>query len=179
MLIPAKKEDTLWCKNQFLPMPSISPFTHYVMETQREYKQELSPYIKIYLWVMIAYSLVVIIHNIIIGVKHPAIGIEMLCVTLRIILNLADIVALIMILRKKSIGVWIYVSTAFFSVLLSMAYPLFMSPLVKYINILMKVGLLIVLNFKQNGLTGYQSLGMSKIDGRYIDEWLTGHKRYM
>lgn len=149
------------------------------METQREYKQELSPYIKIYLWVMIAYSLVVIIHNIIIGVNHPAIGIEMLCVTLRIILNLADIVALIMILRKKSIGVWIYVSTAFFSVLLSMAYPLFMSPLVKYINILMKVGLLIVLNFKQNGLTGYQSLGMSKIDGRYIDEWLTGHKRYM
>lgn len=149
------------------------------METQREYKQELSPYIKIYLWVMIAYSLVVIIHNIIIGVKHPAIGIEMLCVTLRIILNLADIVALIMILSKKSIGVWIYVSTAFFSVLLSMAYPLFMSPLVKYINILIKVGLLIVLNFKQNGLTGYQSLGMSKIDGRYIDEWLTGHKRYM
>lgn len=128
---------------------------------------------------MIAYSLVVIIHNIIIGVKHPAIGIEMLCVTLRIILNLADIIALIMILRKKSIGVWIYVSTAFFSVLLSMAYPLFMSPLVKYINILMKVGLLIVLNFKQNGLTGYQSLGMTKIDGRYIDEWLTGHKRYM
>ena len=42
---------------------------------------------------MIAYSLVVIIHNIIIGVKHPAIGIEMLCVTLRIILNLADIIA--------------------------------------------------------------------------------------
>ena len=47
------------------------------------------------------------------------------------------------------------------------------------INIIMKIGLLGVLNFKQNGLTGYQTLGMTKIDGRYIDEWITGRKRYM
>ena len=148
-------------------------------ETQRDYKQELSVNIKIYVWIMIAYSVVVIIHNIFLGLKNPHLSIPMLCTFLRVTLNLADIIALIIILRNKSIGVWIYVSTAFFSVLLSMAFPMFMSPLIKYINIIMKIGLLIVLNFKHNGLTGYQTLGMTKIDGRYIDEWITGRKRYM
>ena len=149
------------------------------LENQRDYKQELSVNIKIYVWIMIAYSAVALIVDIVLGLKNPHLSIHMLCTFLRVILIIADIIALIMILRKKSIGVWIYVSTAFFSVLLSMAFPEFMSPLIKYINILIKLGLLTVLNFKLNGLSGYQTLGMSKIDGRYIDEWITGRKRYM
>ena len=148
-------------------------------ETQRDYKQELSVNIKIYVWIMIAYSAVALIVDIVLGLKNLHLSIHMLCTFLRVTLIIADIIALIMILRKKSIGVWIYVSTAFFSVLLSMAFPMFMSPLIKYINILMKIGLLVVLNFKHNGLSGYQTLGMVKIDGKYIDEWITGRKRYM
>ena len=147
-------------------------------ENQRELKQELSIYIKIYIYIMMAYSLVVIIHNILFGLNNPNHFMPFICSFLRILLNLVDIIALIMIMRKKRIGVWIYVSTAFFSVLLSMAYPMFISPIIKYINTLMKIGLLLVLNFKQNGQSGYQTLGMTKIEGKYIDEWLTGRKRY-
>ena len=128
---------------------------------------------------MMAYSGIAFIFDIIFGFKTPHIGLPLLCATLRIIIILADIIALYLILRNKSIGVWIYVATAFFIVLLSMAFPMFMSPFIKYLNIAMKAGLLIMLYLKHDGLTGYQTLGMAKIDGRYIDEWISGRKRYM
>ena len=149
------------------------------MENQRFYKQELAPGIKYYLWVMMLYSLIVLFHNLFLGLRDPQFSIPMLCTALRVMISLADIIGLYLILRNKSIGVWIYVSTAFFIILLSMAFPTFMSPVAKYINMAMKIGLLLILNLKHNDLTGYQTLGMAKIDGRFIDEWLTGRKRYM
>lgn len=149
------------------------------MENQRFYKQELAPGIKYYLWVMMLYALIVLFHNLFLGLRDPQFSIPMLCTALRVMISLADIIGLYLIMRNKSIGVWIYVSTAFFIILLSMAFPTFMSPVVKYINMVMKIGLLLILNLKHNDLTGYQTLGMAKIDGRFIDEWLTGRKRYM
>ena len=147
-------------------------------ENPREIKQELSIIIKIYVYIMMAYSVVVVIHNILIGLNNPHLSIQFIGILLRVTLNLIDIIALVWILRKKFIGVWIYISTGFFSVLFSMAFPMLISPLIKYINIIMKIGLLLFLNFKRNNLSGYQTLGMTKIDGKYIDELLTGRKRY-
>ncbi len=149
------------------------------MENRRFYKQELAPGIKYYLWVMLLYSLIVLFHNLFLGLKDPQFSVSMLCTALRVIINLADIIGLYLILRKKSIGVWVYTSTAFFIVLLSMAFPDFMSPVSKYLNVVMKLGLLFILNLRHNDLSGYQTLGMAKIDGRFIDEWLTGRTRYM
>jgi hypothetical protein len=149
------------------------------MVNQRFYKQELAPGIKYYLWAMVLYSLIVLFHNLFLGLQDPQFSIPMLCTALRVIINLADLIGLYLILRNKSIGVWIYVSTAFFIVLLSMAFPSFMSPFSKYLNIAMKLGLLLMLNLRHNDLSGYQTLGMAKIDGRFIDEWITGRNRYM
>ena len=149
------------------------------MENQRFYKQELAPGIRYYLWVMMLYALIVLFHNLFLGMKDPQLSIPMLCTALRVIINLADIVGLYLILRNKSIGVWIYTSTAFFNVLLSLAFPDYMSVFAICLNIAMKLGLLFIMNMRHNDLTGYQTLGMAKIDGRFIDEWITGRKRYM
>ena len=127
---------------------------------------------------MLIYSLVVVGHNVMVGIEHPYVGIEMLCILLQVILNIADIIALILIMRKKSVGVWIFVATGFFSILLSLAYPLFMEASMKYLNLGLKVVLLLLLYLKCNNLTGYQVLGLTKIDGHYIDEWYMGRQRY-
>ena len=127
---------------------------------------------------MLIYALVVVGHNIMVGVEHPYVGIEMLCILLQVTLNVADIIALVLIMRKRSVGVWILVATGFFSILLSLAYPLFMEPMMKYLNIGLKLVLLLLLNLKCNDLTGYQVLGLSKIDGYFIDEWKMGRQRY-
>lgn len=127
---------------------------------------------------MLIYSLVVMGHNVMVGIEHPYVGIEMLCILLQVTLNIADIIALILIMRKKSVGVWILVATGFFSILLSLAYPLFMETSMKYLNLGLKVALLLLLYTKRNDLTGYQVVGLAKIDGHFIDEWKTGRQRY-
>ena len=127
---------------------------------------------------MMIFQVIILLHNLFYGLDAPNF-IATLCTALRVIIILADIISIILIMRNKSIGVWINVSTAFFLVLLSLAFPGFMTPFILAINFLMKIGLLLVLFFKHNELTGYQTLGMVKIDGQYIDEWITGRKRYM
>ena len=127
---------------------------------------------------MMIFQVIILLHNLFYGLDAPNF-IATLCTALRVIIILADIISIILIMRNISIGVWINVSTAFFLVLLSLAFPGFMTPFILAINFLMKIGLLLVLFFKHNELTGYQTLGMVKIDGQYIDEWITGRKRYM
>lgn len=143
------------------------------------YSQEFSPWLRLYLWLMIFCSSVIIIYNVFVGARHTDFGTVLLCVALRIIINATDILALSMILRRKSIGLWICVSTAFFSVLLSIVLPDYMSPFVRFLNVTVILGLLALLFVSHNGVNGYQILGIARINGRYIDEWTTGKKRYM
>ncbi len=143
------------------------------------YSQEFSPWLRLYLCLMIFCSSVIIIYNVFVGARHTDFGIVLLCVALRIIINVTDILALSMLLRRKSIGLWICVSTAFFSVLLSIVLPDYMSPFVRFLNVTVILGLLALLFVSHNGVNGYQILGIARINGRYIDEWVTGKKRYM
>ena len=144
---------------------------------QRTYKYSLNILTTIYLWFMIAFSLVVIAHNVYLGFSSTYISkIDTICLILKLCLNLADIWAFYMILRFKSLGFWIFLTTTFFTILLGLAYPKFISPMVFY-GIIAKVVILVLLYLKKDGLNGYQTLGMSKIDEHFIDEWTTGKKR--
>ena len=145
---------------------------------KRDYPQEFSPTLKGFLWVMLIYSLVVVGHNVMVGIEHPYVGIEMLCILLQVTLNIADIIGLVLIMRKRNIGVWIVVATGFFSILLSLAYPLFMETSMKYLSLGLKLVLLLLLNLKRTNLSAYQVLGLSKIEGHFIDEWKEGRQRY-
>ncbi len=145
---------------------------------KREYKHSFHILLKIYLWLMIAFSFVVIIHNVWFGIEEGTIGMfDMICLILKVFLNLADIWAFVMILRQfKSLGVWVFLTTTFFTILLSLAFPNFIS-LILIGGILLKAVILLLLYLKKEGLNGYQTLGMSKIDGHFIDEWNSGEKR--
>jgi len=143
----------------------------------RTYKYSLNILTTIYLWLMIAFSLVVITHNVYLGFSDNNISrFDTICLILKVCLNLADIWAFYMIMRYKGLGVWIFLTTTFFTILLGLAFPNFISPVLIY-GILLKALVLIFLCFKSNGLTGYQTIGMAKIDGHFIDEWNTGKKR--
>ena len=144
---------------------------------KRTYKYSLNILTTIYLWFMIAFSLVVIAHNVYLGFSGDHISkFDLICLILKLCLNLADIWAFYLILRYKGLGVWVFLTTTFFTILLGLAFLNFISP-VLICGILLKAVILIFLYFKKDGLTGYQTLGMAKIDGHFIDEWNTGKKR--
>ena len=144
---------------------------------QRAYKYSLNILTTIYLWLMIAFSLVVIFHNVYLGFSYDDLSrFDLICLILKVCLNLADIWAFYMILRYKGLGVWIFLTTTFFTILLGLAFPDFISPVLIY-GILLKALISIFLLFKSKDLTGYQTIGMTRIDGHFIDEWNTGKKR--
>ena len=144
---------------------------------KRAYNYSLNILTTIYLWLMIAFSLVVVVHNVYLGFSYDDISrFDIICLILKVCLNLADIWAFYMILRYKGLGVWIFLTTTFFTILLGLAFPDFISPVLIY-GIVLKALVLIFLLFKSGDLTGYQTIGMAKIDGHFIDEWTTGQKR--
>ena len=142
------------------------------MDSQRAYTPTYTLLVKLYLLAMTVFSIIVVIHNCWFAFNPKYWHLPfILCVSLKILLNIADLFALYMLYRFRNLGVWILISTVFFTIMLRLGYPSIMPTDFVLINLGIKIALLLLMLFKSDGLNAYQSIGLSRINGNFIDEW--------
>lgn len=142
------------------------------MEQQKTYTPSYTLLLKLYLLAMTAFSLAVVCHNGYLAFNPRFWHMPLiLCVVLKIVLNIADLFALYLLYRFRNLGLWILMSTAFFTILLRLGYPSIMPTQFVIIGLSIKLALLIFMLFEKDGLNGFQSIGVSRINGKFIDEY--------